>query len=405
MLLTGWPTIVDDLGDGKSGTPLNKVSFWDVVKAAIEALVHSATNPLISPAAAIDELVLSRGSLSTLWERLAVALNDDGTLKTQASLVTLADARTSIGKNYFHDDLLLLWPDGDAAAPAGWTATGTGVAVARCGTGLADTTMLKYGPWSAKLTYGSSAAYLTKQLVSAAQIVNAAGLKGRWVTLACRASASVASAMQITADDGVSTTSGGASGNASYHTGDGSDEWIYVQHEVSPTATKLDVVISNLLAGSVYATAFMFCLGKITPSDWSPARWGLWTPIITQTGDLVAGATVINNSYLILPWDAIYMGVGGRATTPPAGSDILLDPQATGGSLYSTLPKIVDASDPALIVDGTLDAAHYAYRCFSAGDPFWLLNNQIGSGTAGADLTAIFRFLVPLPELDELGMC
>src|SRR5574341_66110 len=94
--LTAWPAVTDDDGSGQYGTIGDK-AWSDAARDAVEALIHSLTNPTISPADIINEVKAARGSLGTLDGRLDVSLNEDGTLKSQASLVTQAQAKTFVG--------------------------------------------------------------------------------------------------------------------------------------------------------------------------------------------------------------------------------------------------------------------------------------------------------------------
>lgn len=71
------PAISDDSGDGQSGTLINQ-AWSDDVAAAIDALTHSASNPGVTPADAIDEVVAARGSKADLDTRLDVSLTDAG---------------------------------------------------------------------------------------------------------------------------------------------------------------------------------------------------------------------------------------------------------------------------------------------------------------------------------------
>jgi hypothetical protein len=146
MGLSNWPTIVDDDGSLTLGTVFAK-AVTDAIRASIEADMFSAVNPAVTAENAIDEVVTARGSKASLDARLDVALNEDGTLKTQASLVTQADAASVTGRNMVINDNFLIWAAGDAAAPTGWTLSGTGAAAARSGTGLGDTTT-KIGDFS-----------------------------------------------------------------------------------------------------------------------------------------------------------------------------------------------------------------------------------------------------------------
>jgi hypothetical protein len=94
-----WPAIIDDDGSLTTGTPVNLTNVWNPIKAAINNQVKSTDNPLSTPADAIDELVLARGSMGTLALRLAVSLNADGTL-IQGTPVQYLNGTLDVGANW-----------------------------------------------------------------------------------------------------------------------------------------------------------------------------------------------------------------------------------------------------------------------------------------------------------------
>lgn len=69
----------DDTGDGVSGTIWNR-AYEVAYKAAIDALIHSATNPTVTPEDIIDEVVVARGSLGNLNARISGSLKANGDL-------------------------------------------------------------------------------------------------------------------------------------------------------------------------------------------------------------------------------------------------------------------------------------------------------------------------------------
>lgn len=74
-----WPAYSNDTGDGQSGTLIND-SLLNALRDAINGLVHSTTNPGVTPAEATDELVTARGSKASLDARLDISLTDAGLL-------------------------------------------------------------------------------------------------------------------------------------------------------------------------------------------------------------------------------------------------------------------------------------------------------------------------------------
>ena len=93
-LLTGWPTLTDDSGDGTSGTVLDKTVF-DTIKAQIEDHVHTTNNTTVKPKAITDEVVTARGNRTSLEDRLDGVIDADGDLITPAqSCLLLSWAHT-----------------------------------------------------------------------------------------------------------------------------------------------------------------------------------------------------------------------------------------------------------------------------------------------------------------------
>jgi len=185
MALSNWPDLVDDDGSLTLGTEVDKAVF-DAIKASIEADMYSTTNPTVTAENIIDEVVQARGSKASLDERLDIALNNDGTLKSQATLVTATDAGTLPQGNTVVNDIFLIWAAGDAAAATGWTLAGTGAAVARAGTSLGDTNR-KVGDFCSMLTYGSATLTYYNEILSTAAFTRLSHLQqesfgfGAWV--------------------------------------------------------------------------------------------------------------------------------------------------------------------------------------------------------------------------------
>lgn len=76
-LLTGSCWAITDDPTGVAGTTWD--SAWvDAVEASINALISSTTNPGVSPADAIDEIVEARGNFDTLNDRLSAIVDVDG---------------------------------------------------------------------------------------------------------------------------------------------------------------------------------------------------------------------------------------------------------------------------------------------------------------------------------------
>ena len=415
-LLVNWPPIIDDPGTGTGGSPLNAASIGTgagamTMKAAIEAAIHSAGNPAITPAAIIDEVVTARGTLGSLDARLDVSINDDGTLKALAAYASTTDVRTVIqgAKNYFPDSLMLIWGAGDAVAPTGWTLTGAGAAIARCGTGLGDVIKMPYGDFCMRITYGAAVAVCTRPILTAAQMGRAGGLVGKKISVGCYARTAIANHARIVVDDGVATTFGGVTGNNSYHSGGGTNEWLYATHTVNAGANQLNVYVEVLQAGAAYFGNFVLLKSAIPPGDWAPERWGKYIVGIPLPGALAVLDMATGMRYR-LPFNCMYRGMTGNVqTAPTAVADVVFDVDKTTdlaawNSPYTTLP---DIEVTEFLIDGGVRTAPdgtYAYRCFATGDHIRFNVDQIGETLPGADFTGDLLFEGPLTDLDELAV-
>jgi len=270
MGLSTWPTVTDDDGSLILGTVFNK-ALTDAIRTSIEADLISVANPTVTAENVIDEVVTARGSKASLDDRLDVALNDDGTLKTAVSLVTATQAASIIGQpNLGRNDDMSNWPSGVSAAPAGYVLSGGGAAVAKAGTGLGDTTNVGAGKYCAKLTYGAATAILTQSVLTSQELTDFTKLLGRTVTFGILCKTSTASQASIVFDDGVGTTRGGSSGNATYHSGNGTVQWIYGTHTISGSASKLEVSLQVATAGSAYFGGLLVIVSDIAVTQHTP---------------------------------------------------------------------------------------------------------------------------------------
>jgi hypothetical protein len=130
------------------------------------------------------------------------------------------------------------WTAGTAIAPTGWTAAGTGAAVAR------STAHIKKGSYSARVTRTANDCYIY-QAVHATKSI--AYWQGRDVTLGCWVLATTASQAKVTLYDGVGSTS------SDFHAGDGEWEWLEVTHSVDSAATEVTVRLEVVTTdGAVY---------------------------------------------------------------------------------------------------------------------------------------------------------
>ncbi len=397
MTLVTRPSMVDDSGTFTDGTEVDE-AFVDSLLDEIDDQAHSASNPTIKPKAITDEVVSARGSKATLDARLDVALEEDGTLKTQAGLASLAQIGTLNYHNLVVNSDLLLWPDGDAAAPYGFTLSGAGAAVARTGTGLGDTQKMPYGDFAAKITYGSATAKLTRTLLSTASFARFGGAKGRKIVVACKALSSVQNAASIVFDDGATTTRGGLTGAGTFHSGGGAVEWLYAVHTISQSATKLEFYLEVAQTGAAYFGDVLVCFGDIAPTDFLPTPMTRGTFLFPIIGTLSIGTKKFPAFIPAAP--GIITDCQLQAETAPTSASLIVDINTWDGSAYTTAfttkPTIVATAFAGNAApDGT-----YARRCFrpcasatttTAGMRLSVDVDQVGSGVAGADLGIAIR--------------
>lgn len=390
----------DDDGTLEFGTIVNK-AFFTAIQTAINAVIHSASNSAETPALTTDEVVAARGSKDSLDERLDVSLNEDGTLKTQADLISVSQLQSAFGlRNLYNDSRFEIWPDGDSSAPAGLTLSGTGAAIARTGSGLGDTTNPSdWGGFAAKITYGSATAKATRSVLSTSEFPTR--IRARYVAFGCWMRASAANQGSMVIDDGVTTTRGGEMGTGTYHDGDSADAFVYGVHEVSDTATKLDAYFECAVSGSVYVSAAVVCISDVTLSDWFPERWAEVVIGQQQRGTLATGTT-INELRLGFPFRmGIFVRTKIKVKTAPTDANAIWDVNKAGSSIYTTtLPTVVATesdNDPGDDADGT-----YANRCFVEDDILTFDCDQVGSTVAGEEATLAFVFRAPMAHADIL---
>ena len=151
---------------GNDGTQVINKAYLDAYDAEVSSALVDAGNPTVTPAQTTAEVIAARGNLSDLNTRMSAIVDVDG---NPVGVVSPAMLRNGFALgNLVRNDSFLMWSRGDAAAPDGWTLSGAGAAVARCGVGLGDTTVISgQDHFSAKVTYGSATAKLTQELMSA----------------------------------------------------------------------------------------------------------------------------------------------------------------------------------------------------------------------------------------------
>lgn len=401
MPLSAWPTITDDSGTKTDGTIINKAVF-DAVRASVENSIFSSGNPSVEAKTIIDEVITARGTQPALDTRLDVALNENGTPKASAfsAYATVVQAQSLSDINFAQNSDFLLWPDGDTAAPEGFTLSGGGATIARTGTGLGDTTRAKYGDFACLLTFGAAAAVLQQNYLTGTDFTRADGIKGRTLGFGVWAKTSTANQAKLVVSDGTNIST-------ATHTGSGNFEWLSLAHTVSNTGTFLLVQLQVATAGSAYFGNLMGCFSPIAPAHFIP------TPMMKDSYYFqIAGAVSTGTrKFRILPTaPGIVTDVQLWALTAPTGAAMILDVNTWSGaadvSMFTTRPQIADGANlGAAAPDGT-----YARRCFrptfgttlATSGAITVDVDQIGSGVAGSDLiieVRTRRYLRPLEGL------
>lgn len=295
------------------------------------------------------------------------------------------------GANLLADPTFRVWAAGDSAAPTHYVLAGAGAAVARTGTGLGDTSR-KRGAFAAKVTSAAATATLSQDLLPTSAYDD--GFDSVYVSCGAWVKCSSASKARIQITDGATTTS------SSYHTGGGAFEWLTITgHQISASATKLTFQLS-VEATSIAAiiSGPTFVLGQVPPADYIPApvkidEWVAYIPGTLTTGTAKWRIESFRPGIVL----DVHLVVG----TAPTGQALIVDVNTFDGaantSMFSTRPQIAASASRG---DGQPDTT-YARRCFAAnfgstnttGGSLTLDIDQVGSGTAGADLWAHIRHM------------
>lgn len=357
-----WPVYSDDSGTLQDGTEID-AAFLDSIETGINALVHSTSNPTVTPAAIIDEVVDARGSLGSLDARLDVEHNEDGTHNLSANIVNIDTLDDAIGpQNLVRNAKVEHWSNGAAAAPDGYTLAGTGAAVARTGVGESDTTR-KVGQYATKITYGSATASLTQTLIAAGDwnlydyVENTVitGLIYIYTTTVNKVRAALYDGNTRTYFDNITL------GTGTYHDGDGSWQVFQVSHTVSAAATQLDLEMYVEGAGNGVFSGQTVCLTGTAPDRFIEER-----PTIAEieAGFVTAAASSdLRNERVLTAGEKVSVTDAGAGSTITLEGQISTDlvlqedemwAQHSGGGFLpgwhwtahaSTAPAIYDA-DP-----------------------------------------------------------
>jgi hypothetical protein len=369
-----YPTASNDSGAGQDGTAIDATFITDI-RDAIDSLTHSATNPTITPKNIIDEVKTARGNLASLNARLAGVIDSDGALVSQASLVSVTNAKLLIGNSNWVPPPII-WAAGTTAAPSGWTlATST---VAR------EVTTTKSMAMSIALTSAGTMKYI---LLDSGAVTNAKEyLRGRTISFGCFVNASVGSQARLYMDDGVTTQA------TSYHSGVAGWEWLSATFAVSASATKLELYMQLSSAGTAYF--------DVQPTV-ALVEYALSRPLLCPVtrGFILhqysGASTAINTTFrtaLSRPFlvTDVFVECTANATVTTLIVDVDHWDGSSWASMFATRPTVATSAASAAAQP---DATDYRFRCFAGGGGATrtntLLRSIIDQATTGGDAPAV----------------
>lgn len=347
----------------------------DGAKITVEALVGTVTlSHQNANSTSSNRIITTDGLDLTLALTDRVILIYDGTVsRWRADTTKRYTVESSLNNvNLLADPGFLIWPAGDAAAPAHWAITGAGAAIAR------ETGTVKVGDMAAKLTYGAAAAYLYQYILPAADFIGYFdGEKfsiGAWIY-------SDSSNCRIGIQDGAGTTWSDA------HPGDESWQWLTATHTIDGGATYISATMTVGAAGFGILCMPSAVWGPIPPPK------PLWPRIVrsdlcpTIAGDPVGAGTELWAHSFSRPF--IVQDVQIECVSVAGGQAMILDLNHWNGaawnSMFGTKPQVaIAARSGGEQPDGT-----YRYRCFTGGFGTSVTNARIGidcdqAATAGA---------------------
>lgn len=329
----------------------------------------------------------------------ALAAWDPAKPPTSGALVS-ADIRanwTATGQtvgavNMVADNQFFVWVAGDSAAPTYWSLTGAGAAIARTGTGLGDTTR-KFGPYAAKITAGGAATALLDQRMLTSNSYDD-GMDEREVSAGAWFYCTSSSAGLLNLYDGDGTSSSGYA-TANVWT------WLTVTRTIDADATEFRVRHAVLATKVCYVSGTTVIAGPVYPLYPVWSDWERQTFKCSLTGTATTGTDKPSCNFNPSR-PGFVTDVQLRAKTAPTGQALIVDVNTWDGaaftSMFSTRPQIAAAASRG----GAAPDTTYARKCFTGqagaslatGGEISVDVDQIGSGTAGADLEIYVRALV-----------
>lgn len=386
------------------GQAINKADF-DAYDQQLNTNLADTGGSTQSPGESTAELRAARGSTGSLSNRLATMIAANG--QPGSGVVTPQMLAHLMGVNLTINDTFDLWLT-DSSAPVGWELTGAGSpTIARTGAGLGDTTAPIIGRWAAKVTADAGGAcYLRQKIVPAAAMArlyqlntlyNLSTLKLPYVALLGGMKASLAA-------DVSTYVSGVSAGEVAGAQAGGAGLWSFRGAGVAEfdcTSTDDLYVGYKVAAGkTVYLSGLSSSLLPygVTPNMYLPAGARRKRHVIHFAGNQTTGTRkwswTPDRPGIIL---STQLAIG----TAPVGSALIVDLNTWDGAalttMYTTKPQIADGATwgVAAAPDGTYGrrVVRSGFTAITAGSLVTLDIDQVGSGTAGADLTVNINYL------------
>jgi hypothetical protein len=289
-----------------------------------------------------------------------------------------------MGQNFVRDPYFIIWPAGDAAAPAHYKITGTPT-ISR------DTTNFKTHGMSAKIT-GSATGRIVTTVLNSTDFPT--GLfRGVPFSFGCWIRTDTASIARLVLDDGV------GQGVSGYAPGTSTWTWVTGTRLLDPSATKIELLFESLSATA--NTSFQLgtlILGSIAPQYFIPTQVSRGTLHFPFVGVQATG-TRLAEAILTRPFRVEHTQL--RVSVAPVTTALIVDVNHYDGSAYTTMYSTRPQIAAAALTGGAVPDGTYRYRCFQGsnnadGYTDRLLScdvDQIGSGGAGSDLHIDVRCL------------
>lgn len=381
-------TLTDDSGTFTSGTVVN-ASFVNQIYDQIDNQCASGTNAQ-TPKATTDEVITARGSKASLNARLNVSLNPDGTLINSSGFALTSDITAGIAaQNWVVNDDFRVWCAGTSAAPTRWNLSGVGATIARSTSNTPPVAGV-----SAAITRVGNDVLLNQVILASTS--NAAFTKSKYFSVGCYVYATVANRARLRFNDGVTVV------NSSYHTGDGTWQWLTITRQVSASASAYTVGVEvNTGDTTVQVTGYSAILlaSAVALPHYIPC------PTIERNfSHTMDGATAIQTEKaIIIPMRVGFIrDVAISARGGPTTSDLTVDVNTWDGAAFTTMfsankPNIVagagsnkfDSSQPDTI-------ARQGYRgsvdgIYQVGGAISIDYDSVGSGGAATNVTTVIH--------------